>query len=68
MRRYNSSYVCNQQPQYLYRNQERFIGPIIPFIGGALIGYIAGRPQYNYTYPIYYPSYYPYYPQPYYYN
>ena len=46
-------------------NDERFIGPLIPFLGGAAIGYIAGRPQYTYTYPIYYP---PYYQQPYYYN
>ena len=52
------------QPQYnLSQNNERFIGPIFPFLGGALIGYIAGRPQYSY--PIYYP-YYPYYPNYYY--
>ena len=30
---------------------ERFIGPILPFVGGALIGYIAGRPNYNYYQP-----------------
>ena len=48
-----------------YSNEERFIGPLIPFLGGAAIGYIAGRPQY--TYPTYYPVYYPYY-MPYYYN
>lgn len=56
---------------YPYQNDQRFIGPIIPFLGGAVIGYIAGRPQYNYTYPNYYPMYYPYYPtyyQPYYYG
>ena len=53
-------------PQYNITNDERFIGPIFPFLGGALIGYIAGRPQYNYTYPIYYPTYYPYYPNYYY--
>jgi len=53
-------------PQYnVQQNEERFIGPIFPFLGGALIGYIAGRPQQNYGYPIYYP-YYPtyYYRQP----
>ena len=44
------------------KHEERFIGPIFPFLGGALIGYIAGRPQYNYSYPVYYPYYYPYYP------
>lgn len=46
-------------------NEERFIGPVIPFIGGALIGYIAGRPQYSYNtqpyYPVYYYPTYPYY-------
>ena len=58
-------------PQYnIQQNEERFIGPIFPFLGGALIGYIAGRPQYNYSYPVfypYYPSYYPnyYYQRPY---
>ena len=49
---------------YNIKNDERFIGPILPFIGGALVGYIAGRPQYNY--PNYYPVYYPYYPNYYY--
>lgn len=58
-------------PQYPIQNEERFIWPIVPFLGGALVGYIAGRPQYNYSYPSYYPYpvYYPYYnnyyPQPY---
>ena len=42
-------------------NSER----LIPFLGGAAIGYFAGRPQY--TYPSYYPVYYPY-PLPYYNN
>lgn len=56
------------QPHYnMQQNEERFIGPIFPFLGGALIGYIAGRPQYNYSYPVYYP-YYPYYPNYYYYQ
>jgi len=54
--------------QYNISNDERLIGPIFPFLGGALIGYIAGRPQYNYSYPLYYPTYYPYYPNYYYYQ
>lgn len=58
----NNRYNFNTVP---YTNEERFIGPLIPFLGGAAIGYIVGRPQY--TYPNYYPVYYPYYP-PYYYN
>lgn len=61
-------YYTNQyySPQYTtQQSEERFIGPIFPFLGGALIGYIAGRPQQNYGYPIYYP-YYPYYPTYYY--
>lgn len=56
-------------PNYIYQNNdERFIGPILPFVGGALIGYIAGRP--NYYYPVYYPPYYQPYPNyiPTYYN
>ncbi len=60
------------RPYYTYQynpREERFIGPILPFVGGALIGYIAGRPQYNYSYPTYYPYpvyYYPtYYQTPY---
>lgn len=59
-----------QTQQYIYpTNEERFIGPILPFVGGALIGYIAGRPNYpNYYYPVYYPPYYPPYPNTYYNN
>jgi len=60
MRRY---YNYNPYPnnQYMYpNNDQRFIGPILPFVGGALIGYIAGRP--NYYYPVYYPPYYQTYP------
>ena len=45
---------------YSQNNEERFIWPLIPFLGGAAIGYIAGRPQYNYQQPVYYPVYYPY--------
>ena len=62
-RAYYNNYT---NPYYISQNEERFIGPIIPFLGGALIGYIAGRPQYTYPayYPIYYPNYY-YYQQPY---
>ena len=68
MRRYNYSHPYIQQ-QYITKDEDRLIGPILPFIGGALVGYISGRPQYNYTYPAYYPIYYPYYyQQPYYYN
>ena len=65
------NYYTNPYKSFLYeypqQNQERFIGPIFPFLGGALIGYIAGRPQYNYSYPVYYP-YIPYYPNYYYQN
>lgn len=61
---YNPYYPYNQ---YYNNNEERFIGPVLPFIGGALIGYIAGRPQYTYNtqpyYPIYYYPTYPYYYQ-----
>lgn len=64
---YNSNNYYNPQPFIYSENDERFIGPVIPFIGGALIGYIAGRPQYSYNSPSYYPVYYyptyPYYPQ-----
>ena len=67
--RYNANSFQNQS-YYTNNNEERFIWPLIPFLGGAAIGYIAGRPQYNYTYPnynpIYYPVYYPvYYNRPY---
>ena len=47
--------------QYPIKN-ERFIGPILPFVGGALIGYIVGRPNYNYYQPYYQPYYPIYYP------
>ena len=57
-----------QNPYYFERNDQRFIWPLIPFLGGAAIGYIAGRPQYNYVYPNYYPAYYPGYNYPAYYN
>lgn len=60
---YENNYI---NPQNYIQNEDRFIGPIFPFLGGALIGYIAGRPQYNY--PQYYPVYYPYYPNYYYYQ
>lgn len=59
-RRYNRNSF--HQPIYP-ENEERFIGPLLPFLGGAAIGYFAGRPQYTYAYPVYYPQYYP----PYYY-
>ena len=61
--------INNYSHHMLYpnNNDERFIGPLIPFLGGAAIGYFAGRPQYNYSYPVYYPVYYPpYYARPYY--
>ena len=51
--RYNNSY--HQPTYYMNNTEERFIWPLIPFLGGAAIGYIAGRPQYNYSYPLYYP-------------
>lgn len=60
------NYYNNNMNSFSQPNDERFIWPLIPFLGGAAIGYIAGRPQYNYTYPVYYPAYYPYYPN--YYN
>ncbi len=50
-----------------YPNEERFLGPLFPFIGGALVGYAVSRP--NFTGPIYqpyYPVYYHYQPAPYY--
>ena len=45
-----------------YYNNERFIGPLLPFVGGALIGYIVGRPNFNTGtyYQPYYPVYYQY--------
>ena len=61
-KRYNTSYSNNS---FYPENEERFIWPLIPFLGGAAIGYFAGRPQYSY--PSYYPVYYPY-PMPYYYS
>lgn len=69
MRRYYNQNLYSQ-PQYINpASDERFIGPILPFVGGALIGYIAGRPNYpNYYYPVYYPPYYPTYPTTYYNN
>lgn len=66
MRRYYSNNPYFSQQYIPLQNEQRFIGPVLPFIGGALIGYIAGRPQYNYQYPIYYPMYYPYYTNNYY--
>lgn len=51
----------NSFQQYYPENDERFIWPLIPFLGGAAIGYFAGRPQYTYSYPVYYPYYPPYY-------
>ena len=66
-RHFNSSPYF--QSHYVQQNEERFIWPIVPFLGGALVGYIAGRPQYNYPqyYPVYYPPYYNnyYFSQPY---
>lgn len=49
-------------------NEQRFIGPVLPFIGGALIGYIVGRPNINTGsyYQPYYPVYYQYPPYQYY--
>lgn len=42
-------------------DESRIIGPALPFVGGALLGYLAGRPGIGYGrpygYPIY-PSYY----------
>ena len=61
--RYNTKNSFN--PSIYPGNEERFIWPLIPFLGGAAIGYFAGRPQY--TYPSYYPVYFPY-PLPYYNN
>ena len=48
--------------------EERFIGPLLPFVGGALVGYIVARPNNNTYYPTpYYTAYYnpnPVYTQP----
>ena len=45
------------------RNDERFIGPLLPFVGGALIGYVVARPNNNNTfYPTPYYTYYSPYP------
>ena len=68
MRRYDLNY--SSMPNYcLNRNNQRFIAPfLLPFIGGAALGYVAGRPQYNYPYPIYYPMPYNQYYYPTYYN
>jgi len=53
---------------YSYVNNERFIGPLLPFIGGALVGYVVARPNnYGYYQP-YYPMYYQYPTYPYYYQ
>lgn len=54
--RYDNPYF---RSQHNIQTEERFIWPLVPFLGGALVGYIAGRPQYNYSYPAYYPIYYP---------
>ena len=46
-----------------YPNEERFLGPVIPFLGGALIGYVASRPNFTNAYmQPYYPVYYNPYP------
>ena len=53
---------------YNYRNyptEQRFIWPILPFVGGAILGYAAGRPNWGYQQP-YYQPYYPVYQYPYY--
>ena len=52
-------------PQF---GNERFIGPILPFIGGALIGYVVARPNNIGYYPQYYQPYYQYPTYPYYYQ
>ena len=46
------------------KNEERFIGPLLPFVGGALIGYIVARPNNNVNayYPVPYYTYYNQYP------
>ena len=44
------------------KNEERFIGPLLPFVGGALIGYIVAKPNNNAYYPVPYYTYYTPYP------
>lgn len=53
---------------YYHQNRdERFIGPLLPFIGGALVGYVVSRPNFGGYYPQpYYPVYYQYPSYPYY--
>ena len=42
-----------------YRGENRFIGPLLPFVGGLLIGGLVG-PRPNFYQPVpYYPPYYP---------
>ena len=59
-RNYNNYYPMVNQ------NEERFIGPLIPFLGGALVGYVVARPNFNSYYQPYYPPYYQYPSYPYY--
>ena len=60
---YNNNFQNNNQI-----HEERFIGPLLPFVGGALVGYIVARPNNNTYYPTpYYTTYYnpyPIYPNP----
>lgn len=58
---YNNSYYPN------HSKDTRFIGPLLPFIGGALVGYVVARPN-NGFYQPYYPVYYQYPTYPYYYQ
>jgi len=51
----------NYYGNYNTRNDERFIWPILPFVGGALIGYTIARPN-NTFYPVPYYTYYNPYP------
>ena len=39
------------------QNNQRFIGPLLPFVGGALLGYVVGRPNTQYYPPYYQPLY-----------
>ena len=48
-------------------NNQRFIGPLLPFIGGALVGYVVARPN-NQYYPPYYQPFYQYPTYQYYYQ